>query len=97
MRPMGLLDKELSPVSVASIGREAMSPASNRMVVPLLPQSRGTEGEFHSAAGLMRTCSGTIDATFMPSALRMRKVVSQSADRSGFLTTESPFEIDASM
>jgi hypothetical protein len=82
---IGRRDSDASPTIVAIMGRLAMKPDSNRMVVPLLPQSKTASGWFHSGAGRSSTLLGPTQVYCKPIWVKQLKVAAQSSDVSGFL------------
>src|SRR6185312_1956865 len=97
IRFIGRRESDSSPIRVQSIGREATSPLRSRIVVPLLPQSRGASGCCHSGGGISFTSFEEIHSCRRPSWFIQRRVDSQSSPRSGFRTTDTPFAIAASI
>ena len=79
-RAIGRVRSESSPVSVVSNGSPAATPASSRIVVPLLPQSSACSGSRNPAGpGLRTTTSPAPSSNSAPHSRRQDIVLRQSA------------------
>ena len=79
-RAIGRVRSESSPVSVVSNGSPAATPASSRIVVPLLPQSSGRSGSRNpSSPGLRTTTRPPASSKSTPQPRRQAIVLRQSA------------------